>query len=326
NLLLDTLHTELIQSMARGEAPNRMISSIAKKMNTSRSNAARLVMTESAFFSASAQKDAYKELDVLKYEIIATLDFKTSSICQSMDGKVFNYDDFMPGVTANPFHPRCRTTTAPYFEDDYSERIARDLDGKTYTVPSNMKYEEWYQTQVDKHGKDKIANQKRKVANRDKDKKEYAEFKHILGTKGPNSLDAFQDIKYNDDNEWYHLKGFKMAVEKGDIHVLSGYDIYKNAANEVRTNLVGLTTSDGIAITSYKSHFVDRIIGQIDAGTASKGKRTGVRIDDAKDAIINPAQIKDSRNNSRQYINEKCIVTINVVTGNLIQTTPKKKE
>lgn len=143
NLLLDTLHTELIQSMARGEAPNRMISSIAKKMNTSRSNAARLVMTESAFFSASAQKDAFGELDVEKYEIIATLDSKTSSICQSMDGKVFKLVDFMPGVTANPFHPRCRTTTAPWFEDDYSQRIARSKDGKVYYINSKIKYPEW---------------------------------------------------------------------------------------------------------------------------------------------------------------------------------------
>lgn len=143
NLLLDTLHTELIQSLARGEAPNRMISTIARKMNTSRSNAARLVMTESAFFSASAQKDAFSELDVEKYEIIATLDSRTSSICQSMDGKVFKLADFMPGVTANPFHPRCRTTTAPWFEDDYSQRIARGKDGQVYYIDSNIKYPEW---------------------------------------------------------------------------------------------------------------------------------------------------------------------------------------
>lgn len=148
NLLLDTLHTELIQSIVRGESPQRMISVIQNKMNTSRSNATRLVMTESAFFSASAQKDAFKSLDVEQYEVIATLDSRTSDICQSMDGKVFALSDFEPGVTANPFHPRCRTTTAPYFEDDNSQRIARGDDGKTYYVPSNMTYKEWYNENV----------------------------------------------------------------------------------------------------------------------------------------------------------------------------------
>lgn len=206
NLLLDTLHTELIQSMARGEAPGRMISSIAKKMNTSRSNAARLVMTESAFFSASAQKDAFGELDVERYEIIATLDHKTSSICRSMDGKVFKMADFEPGITANPFHPRCRTTTAPWFEDDYSERIARDLDGKTYNVPSNMKYEEWYQTQVEKHGEEKIERIKKMQRNLKTDKDQYKKYTNTLGQIAPKSFEEFQDIKYSNGNEWNKLQ------------------------------------------------------------------------------------------------------------------------
>jgi SPP1 gp7 family putative phage head morphogenesis protein len=142
-LLINTLHTELIQSIARGEAPDRMIDVISKKMNTSRRNAGRLVMTESAFFSAASQKDAFTELDVKQYEIIATLDNKTSDICQSLDGKVFKMSEFEPGVTANPFHPWCRTSTAPYFEDDYSERIARGKDGKHYFIDSKIKYPEW---------------------------------------------------------------------------------------------------------------------------------------------------------------------------------------
>ena len=142
-LLIDTLHKELTLSIAKGESPQRLISVIQKKMNTSRSSAARLVLTEQAFFSASASKDAFGELDVERYEIIATLDSKTSDICQSMDGKVFKLADFEPGVTANPFHPRCRTTTAPYFEDDYSKRIARKKNGEVYYISSHIKYPEW---------------------------------------------------------------------------------------------------------------------------------------------------------------------------------------
>lgn len=142
-LLIDTLHKELTLSIAKGESPHRLISVIQKKMNTSRSNASRLVLTEQAFFSAQASKDAYGELDVEQYEIIATLDSKTSDVCQSMDGKVFKLADFSPGTTANPFHPRCRTTTAPYFEDDYSQRIARKKNGEVYYIDSNIKYPEW---------------------------------------------------------------------------------------------------------------------------------------------------------------------------------------
>lgn len=145
NVLLDTLHKELIQSVARGTGPEKIISTLHKKLGSqnTRYQIKRLVMTESAFFSASAQKDAFSELDVERYEIIATLDGKTSDICQSMDGKVFKMTDFEPGVTANPFHPFCRTTTAPWFEDDYSQRIARGKDGKVYYIDSKIKYPEW---------------------------------------------------------------------------------------------------------------------------------------------------------------------------------------
>lgn len=141
--LIDTLQKELSQSVALGEGPQRLISVVQKKLNTSRSSAARLVQTEQSFFSAVAQKNAFKELDVELYEIIATLDSRTSDICQSMDGKVFKLSDYSPGTTANPFHPRCRTTTAPYFDDDYGVRIARNKQGQTYHVPSNIKYPAW---------------------------------------------------------------------------------------------------------------------------------------------------------------------------------------
>lgn len=142
-LLIDTLQKELTLSIAKGESPQRVIAVVQKKLDVSRSNAARLVLTEQSFFSATATRDAFNELDVDQYEIIATLDSKTSNICQEMDGKVFEMKDFEPGTTANPFHPRCRTTTAPYFADDDSQRIARGADGKTYYISSSIKYPEW---------------------------------------------------------------------------------------------------------------------------------------------------------------------------------------
>lgn len=142
-LLINTLHTELTQTITRGEAPDRLIKLISKKLNTSKNNAGRLVMTESAFFSSAAQKDAFNELDVEKFEIVATLDNKTSDICQSLDGKVFEMSDYEPGVTANPFHSWCRSTTVPFFNDNYGKRIARGKDGKVYYIPSNITYKEW---------------------------------------------------------------------------------------------------------------------------------------------------------------------------------------
>lgn len=144
--LNDVLFTELVQGAALGEGPERIVKAIRQQLGTDNKiyEVRRLVTTESSFFSAAAQKDVFKELGVEKYEYLATLDSKTSSICQDFDGRIFDVKDFEPGVTANPLHPFCRSTTIPYFEDDDdSQRFARDKDGKGIYIPSNMKYSDW---------------------------------------------------------------------------------------------------------------------------------------------------------------------------------------
>lgn len=145
--LVNSLHTELTQNIIRGETPQKAIDSLARTMEVGRAQAGRLIMTESAAIASAAQKDSLKELGVEQYEILATLDGNTSEICQEMDGKVFDMKDYEVGVTAPPFHPNCRSTTVPYFDDEFTdgeERAARDEGtGKAYYVPADMKYGEW---------------------------------------------------------------------------------------------------------------------------------------------------------------------------------------
>jgi SPP1 gp7 family putative phage head morphogenesis protein len=144
--LINQLHTSLSQMCITGAGPDKAISQIASKMNVSKANAGRLVMTESAYFSSTAQRECFKELDVERYEIVATLDGHTSDICQEMDGKVFKMSEYEEGVTAPPFHVNCRSCTAPYFDDEFTkgeQRAARDEEGDTYYVPADMTYKEW---------------------------------------------------------------------------------------------------------------------------------------------------------------------------------------
>lgn len=151
--LISELHGELTQNIMLGADPQKAIDSLAKKMNTSKQNAGRLIMTEEAYFSSAAQRDCFNELDVEQYEIVATLDSHTSDICRSLDGKHFPMKDFQAGVTAPPFHVYCRSTTVPYFDEDFGdigERAARDEEtGKTYYIPDDMNYEDWKKTFVD---------------------------------------------------------------------------------------------------------------------------------------------------------------------------------
>lgn len=145
--LVNELNNTLTQNIILGKDPQKAIDEIARKMNTSKTNAGRLVMTEEAFFSSAAQKDCFTELDVEQFEIVATLDSHTSDICRGMDGKHFKMSEWKVGETAPPFHVHCRSTTIPYFDDEFDavgERAARNEEtGKTYFVPGNMTYKEW---------------------------------------------------------------------------------------------------------------------------------------------------------------------------------------
>lgn len=150
--LVNELENTLTQSIIRGQSPKEVISEIAQRFNVSKSRAGTLVMTESAFFASAAQRDCFNDLDVERFEVLATLDSHTSETCRHMDGKVLPMREYKPGITAPPFHARCRSTTVPYFDDEFTEgeqRAAKDAEGKYYTVPAKMKYEEWKEAFVD---------------------------------------------------------------------------------------------------------------------------------------------------------------------------------
>lgn len=153
--LVNTLHTGLTQSLIRGgnlnDVANDISQFVSSKIKNKKYIASRLVTTESAAYASKAQEQAYKDLSVDKYEILATLDLRTSDICQDLDGKIFDRKDYQVGVTAPPFHPNCRTVTVPWFPDDVDtgERAARGKDGKVGYVPQNMTYKEWYNKYVE---------------------------------------------------------------------------------------------------------------------------------------------------------------------------------
>lgn len=143
--LVNTVNTQLTQMIMRGAAPDKAIKAISDRFKVSKSQAGRLVMTESAAFANEARRDCFKDLGVERYRIIGTLDGETCSLCGSLDNKVYPMSEYRVGLTAPPFHPWCRCTTAPYYEDmeEIGDRFARDGEGKGYNVPRDMNYQSW---------------------------------------------------------------------------------------------------------------------------------------------------------------------------------------
>lgn len=220
--LVDTLNQTIPQGIALGQNPRKVARTIAKTMETKFSNAERLARTEMNHICNDATKDAYRETpEVLQqYKICATLDNRTSEICQNQDNKVYKMSEWEEGVTAPPFHPNCRTTTVPYFDDvDYSkmERIAADYStGQAYYVPANMSYKEWRASLTEKQDKAFINNKKaREQHSQDKQQlSEYRKLMTIAKKNGqselfagvPTTLGEFQAMKYSNPEKYEIVK------------------------------------------------------------------------------------------------------------------------
>lgn len=161
--LVNELHKTLSQAIIMGENPKVIADGFVKYVSDEaartykqkKSRAENLVITETAYFRAEGQRKSYKELGVEEFENCATLDSKTSEICRDMDGTHFPVSEMQPGLNCPPFHPRCRTATCPYFNDEFTAdevRAARAADGSYYTVPADITYREWEKTFVKDSG------------------------------------------------------------------------------------------------------------------------------------------------------------------------------
>lgn len=198
--LLHSLDAKLTQAFIRGDDVHKIVNDIAGVCGVSKSNAMRLIQTEAAYFSAAAKHESYQALSMKQYQIVATLDSRTSDICQGMDGEVFDLERYEPGITANPFHPWCRSTTAPYFEDETGPRTARGMDGKSYEVPGNITYQEWRNGLTEDQNKS-LRFDKKTYENRRSDEKQYRKYKAVFGDDFPNTFADFQVMKYNDGKD-----------------------------------------------------------------------------------------------------------------------------
>ena len=217
NKLVDTLNQTIPQGIALGQNPRKVARTISNTMETKFSNAERLARTEMNHICNDATKDAYRETPEIlqQYKILATLDNRTSEICQEQDGKVYKMSEWQEGVTAPPFHPNCRTTTVPYFDDvDYfqMERIATDYStGQAYYVPNNMSYKEWRASLTEKQDKAFINNKKAREQHAS-DRKQLAEYRKLQNKQPelfegmPRTLAEYQAYKYGKPEKYEILK------------------------------------------------------------------------------------------------------------------------
>lgn len=102
--LKNAMIEELTQMLIQGKGVKETSKALSKRLDADLKNCIRLIHTEHSYFMEIASQKAYDELDIDKYKILATLDKRTSKICQDLDGEVFNVKDAIVGVNMPPFH------------------------------------------------------------------------------------------------------------------------------------------------------------------------------------------------------------------------------
>ena len=152
DVLADRLTEVITSGLKSGASIRKMRQEIEDLGTMGKHGAARLIRTETTYMANAAEMESYEEAEVEEYMFIATLDLRTSKICQKHDHKIYKLSERKPGKTVPPLHPYCRSTTRAWFGPELVEgmkRRARDpKTGKTYLVPQSMTYKQWKERYV----------------------------------------------------------------------------------------------------------------------------------------------------------------------------------
>lgn len=112
--------SKLLQSgLIRGENPRALARDLRKVVNTSRSNAERLMRTELARVQTEAQKESMIANGFTEYTFHANS--RCCDVCAALDGKHFKIKDMLPGLNAPPMHPNCRCSVSAYEDSEEYE-------------------------------------------------------------------------------------------------------------------------------------------------------------------------------------------------------------
>lgn len=178
--LVQKVQRELTQAAITGEKYEVLAERLSKDFALTQYESMRIIRTESTHLETEASMQAYKDCSIDRYQNLVTLDEKTCEVCAEMDLTIWKVADRLDGYNAPPFHPNCRCTTIPYFDDPElaTTRAARNAAGKTIFVDDSMSYEEWYDEYAapDFSNYDITEGGKYKLLPRNMSKEEYADY------------------------------------------------------------------------------------------------------------------------------------------------------
>ena len=192
-----------------GKSIQQMTAELSDLMDVGSYAAARLIRTEVNRMHNDAALQSYKAMDLKEYRYLATLDARTCAVCGALDLKVFKVSEAQTGVNLPPMHPNDRCTIAPKIPgaETSGSRTARDPEtGRNYKVPADMNYEKWRKDISEKYGADSLETAQKKYQNRKADAEQMKTFRKVIGKDVPDNLADFQNMKYNEPEQWNDIK------------------------------------------------------------------------------------------------------------------------
>ena len=126
NNIYNALDKTLRAAIINGDNPTKFAGKLAKAFEVAPYEARRLLITESSFAHQKIQQKCYDKANVDEYVYVA--ESTACSICQDLNRKHFKVSDMEPGVNAQPMHPNCRCSTAPYDPSQEDDTFQKQLE------------------------------------------------------------------------------------------------------------------------------------------------------------------------------------------------------
>ena len=289
--LLGHLDYELRNGIIRGDDYKTLVGHLKSVTGASKRDAERLIRTESSYIANRANMQNYIDNGLKWYEYLAVEDLRTSEGCKSLDGQILALEKAIIGSNYPPLHPNCRSRALPV-----SNRRAKELGVDENSVADSN------------------------VILKDINEKQYNAYKKALGNIVPDTFEKFEELKYNED-KWKELKytyalnkHYNKSLKNGILSPLVDFKDYLEMDKKLKDNLMGAMV-DNIEIKSISKHFIDRVFGSVEQ------KRNGVTLEVIMDTMSNFYDRKVYEKSIR-YSGERCAVTVNPITGKLIQVNP----
>lgn len=111
-----TISSDIKQAILKRDTLENILTKLDKRFKSIESTLKSLGLSESTAVGSFARQEIFKELGIGKYQIYTKVDERRCETCGELHGQIFPMSAYEVGVTASPFHRRCRCWEVPILE------------------------------------------------------------------------------------------------------------------------------------------------------------------------------------------------------------------